>query len=134
MVTGSADGIGKEYAKNLAQRGINIVLIDRNESKLIDVSKEIGICQIVFKYKSNYLGINQLEKRQCTSPMCRFSVESAYAVQTKYIVADFSHGKDIYDRIEQQLQEFSIPIGILGKTFIHWIKCSRLFKDKHIFV
>lgn len=44
MVTGSTDGIGKEYAKQLAQRGINIVLIARNESKLIDVSKEIGMC------------------------------------------------------------------------------------------
>lgn len=43
MVTGSTDGIGKEYAKQLAKRGINIVLIARNESKLIDVSKEIGI-------------------------------------------------------------------------------------------
>lgn len=43
MITGSTDGIGKEYAKQLAQRGINIVLIARNESKLIDVSKEIGM-------------------------------------------------------------------------------------------
>lgn len=42
VVTGSTDGIGREYAKELAQRGINIVLIARNESKLIDVSKEIG--------------------------------------------------------------------------------------------
>lgn len=42
MVTGSTDGIGKEYAKQLAERGINIVLIARNESKLVQVSREIG--------------------------------------------------------------------------------------------
>lgn len=42
MVTGSTDGIGKEYAKQLAQRGINIVLIARNEAKLIATSREIG--------------------------------------------------------------------------------------------
>lgn len=49
VVTGSTDGIGKEYAKNLAKHGINIVLIAHIESKLIDVSKEIGkhICLIV---------------------------------------------------------------------------------------
>lgn len=41
-MTGSTDGIGKEYAKQLAQYGINIVLIARNETKLIDVAKEIG--------------------------------------------------------------------------------------------
>lgn len=42
MVTGSTDGIGKEYAKQLAQRGINIVLIARNETKLIATAREIG--------------------------------------------------------------------------------------------
>lgn len=42
VVTGSTDGIGKEYAKQLASRGINIVLIARNESKLIQTSREIG--------------------------------------------------------------------------------------------
>lgn len=41
-MTGSTDGIGKEYAKQLAQRGVNIVLVARNESKLIQVSREIG--------------------------------------------------------------------------------------------
>lgn len=42
VVTGSTDGIGKEYAKELAKRGINIVLISRTESKLIEVANEIG--------------------------------------------------------------------------------------------
>lgn len=40
-------------------------------------------------------------------------VESLYSVKTKYIVADFSGGKEIYDEIEQQLS--GIPVGILGK-------------------
>ena len=41
-VTGSTDGIGKAYAKELARLGFNIVLISRTESKLKDVAKEIG--------------------------------------------------------------------------------------------
>ncbi|CAH2065838.1 unnamed protein product, partial [Iphiclides podalirius] len=40
-VTGSTDGIGKEYAMELAQRGLNIVLISRNEEKLKNVAREI---------------------------------------------------------------------------------------------
>ncbi|XP_017097206.2 hydroxysteroid dehydrogenase-like protein 1 [Drosophila bipectinata] len=40
-VTGSSDGIGKEYAKELARQGINVVLIARNEEKLETVVKEI---------------------------------------------------------------------------------------------
>lgn len=41
-MTGSTDGIGKEYAKQLAQRGLNIILIARNLTKLTEVSAEIG--------------------------------------------------------------------------------------------
>jgi len=41
-VTGSSDGIGKEYAKELARQGINVVLIARNKEKLEAVAKEIG--------------------------------------------------------------------------------------------
>jgi short-subunit dehydrogenase len=42
VVTGSTDGIGRQYAKELAGQGMNIVLISRTESKLIEVAKEIG--------------------------------------------------------------------------------------------
>ena len=42
VITVSTDGIGKEYAKELAKHGLNIVLISRTESKLIAVAKEIG--------------------------------------------------------------------------------------------
>jgi len=40
-VTGASDGIGKEYALQLAKAGFNIMLISRTESKLKDVEKEI---------------------------------------------------------------------------------------------
>lgn len=44
--------------------------------------------------------------------------ESLYPVKTKWIVADFSKGKDIYEDIEQQLS--GIPVGILGKMFLYY--------------
>ncbi|SPP82258.1 inactive hydroxysteroid dehydrogenase-like protein 1 [Drosophila guanche] len=40
-ITGSSDGIGKEYAKELARQGINVVLIARNQEKLQAVVSEI---------------------------------------------------------------------------------------------
>ncbi|KAH8353514.1 hypothetical protein KR084_011530 [Drosophila pseudotakahashii] len=40
-VTGASDGIGKEYAKELAKQNINVVLIARSEEKLKAVAKEI---------------------------------------------------------------------------------------------
>merc|ERR1739838_746783 len=42
VVTGSTDGIGKSYAKELAKSGMNILLISRTKEKLERVAKEIG--------------------------------------------------------------------------------------------
>lgn len=42
MVTGATDGIGREYAKQLAQRGINIVLVSRSLDKLTEMANELG--------------------------------------------------------------------------------------------
>lgn len=41
VVTGSTDGIGKAYAKALAAKGFNIVLISRTQEKLDTVAQEI---------------------------------------------------------------------------------------------
>lgn len=41
VVTGATDGIGKEYARQLAKKGFNIVLISRTGTKLKDVALEI---------------------------------------------------------------------------------------------
>ncbi|XP_041977508.1 inactive hydroxysteroid dehydrogenase-like protein 1 isoform X2 [Aricia agestis] len=41
VVTGSTDGVGKQYALQLAQRGLNVVLISRNPHKLRAVAEEI---------------------------------------------------------------------------------------------
>uniref|UniRef100_A0A8I5R8M5 Inactive hydroxysteroid dehydrogenase-like protein 1 n=1 Tax=Papio anubis TaxID=9555 RepID=A0A8I5R8M5_PAPAN len=39
---GATDGIGKAYAEELASRGLNIILISRNEEKLQVVAKDIA--------------------------------------------------------------------------------------------
>jgi 17beta-estradiol 17-dehydrogenase / very-long-chain 3-oxoacyl-CoA reductase len=41
VVTGSTDGIGKGYAKELAKRGLNVFLISRNEERLQATAEEI---------------------------------------------------------------------------------------------
>ncbi|XP_058447371.1 inactive hydroxysteroid dehydrogenase-like protein 1 [Malaya genurostris] len=41
VITGSSDGIGKQYAFNLASKGMNVFLISRTESKLIKIAEEI---------------------------------------------------------------------------------------------
>lgn len=78
VITGSTDGIGRQYAIQLAARGLNIVLISRTVEKLIAVASEI---------------------------------EQKHQVKTKWIAADFSQGRPIYDKLRQELE--GIPVGIL---------------------
>ncbi|KAK7958598.1 3-ketoacyl-CoA reductase [Apiospora saccharicola] len=41
VVTGASDGLGKEFASQLAAKGFNLVLVSRTQSKLEDLSKEL---------------------------------------------------------------------------------------------
>ncbi|KAJ4847305.1 hypothetical protein Tsubulata_051300, partial [Turnera subulata] len=41
LVTGATDGIGKAFARQLAQEGLNLILVGRNPTKLDTVSSEI---------------------------------------------------------------------------------------------
>jgi len=49
VVTGATDGIGKAIAKQLAKRGINIILISRSSDKLTTVAEEIGTYNVQVK-------------------------------------------------------------------------------------
>ncbi|KRT85300.1 dehydrogenase, partial [Oryctes borbonicus] len=41
LITGCTDGIGKEYAKQLAKRGLNVILVSRSKQKLQNTAEEI---------------------------------------------------------------------------------------------
>ncbi|KAK4879491.1 hypothetical protein RN001_007637 [Aquatica leii] len=55
LVTGATDGIGKAYAKELAGRGVNIVLVSRSETKLKATAQEI---EISFKVKTKIISVD----------------------------------------------------------------------------
>jgi short-subunit dehydrogenase len=45
VVTGASDGIGKEFAFQLAKAGFNILLVARNKGLLDSTASEIGRCR-----------------------------------------------------------------------------------------
>lgn len=55
VVTGASDGIGKEYAKQMASRGFNLILISRTLSKLEALQTEF---QETYKIKVEILAID----------------------------------------------------------------------------
>lgn len=42
VITGATDGIGLEYAKKLAKKGLNIVIIGRSQIKLQKTAEKLG--------------------------------------------------------------------------------------------
>jgi hypothetical protein len=46
VVTGPTSGIGLAFARQLAKAGFNIVLCARNEMKLQELAKEIGVVRL----------------------------------------------------------------------------------------
>lgn len=56
IVTGATDGIGKEYARELAQLGMNVILMSRSIDKLTKVAQEIG--NVMFEKSTNLILMN----------------------------------------------------------------------------
>lgn len=44
VVTGATDGIGREFVRQLAKAGFNIVLVSRSTERLAAAASEIGTC------------------------------------------------------------------------------------------
>ncbi|XP_052851653.1 hydroxysteroid dehydrogenase-like protein 1 isoform X1 [Drosophila gunungcola] len=61
VVTGATDGIGKEYARELARQGLNLVLISRTKEKLIAVTNEI---ESQYKVKTKWIAVDFAKGRE----------------------------------------------------------------------
>ena len=74
VVTGSSDGIGAEFARQLASKGFNIVLISRTKTKLEKVQELINKESPLVKTKivvADFTGKNNLDfyrdiEQQCS--------------------------------------------------------------------
>ena len=47
MVTGASEGIGREFALQLAAKGFNVLVAARNANKLEELTTEIGAFHVV---------------------------------------------------------------------------------------
>ena len=92
VITGASDGIGKEYAIQLAQKGFNLVLISRTASKLSTLASEI---------EHKYAGS---------------------AIQTKTLAMDFAQNKDEdYARLKALVDGLDVGILVNNVGMSHSI-------------
>ena len=84
VVTGATDGIGREFAKQLAKAGFNIVLVSRSTEKLGVVAAELG-------ENYSYLPFYMLAEYSLAS---YFYSEQTYKVSTKTQSIDFDRSPE----------------------------------------
>jgi 17beta-estradiol 17-dehydrogenase / very-long-chain 3-oxoacyl-CoA reductase len=83
VVTGASDGLGKEYATQLAAKGFNLVLVSRTQAKLDSLAKEL---------EQKFTGKG--------------------GVQIKTLAMDFAQDNDAdYERLRELVQD--LDVGIL---------------------
>ena len=63
LVTGASSGIGREMAKYLSEKGYDLILVARNEEKMIELAKEI-------KTKSKIFSVD-LSKKENVLEFCK---------------------------------------------------------------
>ncbi|CAH8632136.1 unnamed protein product [Schistosoma rodhaini] len=91
IVTGATDGIGKVYAEELASDGLNIMLISRNEEKLLKVANEIDVQnKYIDVYPRIQEAIDQLSSIACLVNNVGMGPPTFdYYATTDYITIDF---------------------------------------------
>ncbi|KAL6866863.1 hypothetical protein J3F83DRAFT_741508 [Trichoderma novae-zelandiae] len=83
VITGASDGLGKEYATQLAAKGFNLVLVSRTQAKLTALAKEL---------EQKFTGKGGL--------------------QVKTLAMDFAQDNDAdYERLRELIQD--LDVGIL---------------------
>src|SRR3712207_8615590 len=76
----ATDGIGRAYAEELASRGLNIVLISRNQEKLQMVAEDIAD---TYKVERSEEHTSELQSRQYL--VCRLLLEKTKSYICSYI-------------------------------------------------
>jgi len=114
VVTGASDGIGREFAIQLARAGFNVLLAARNQAKLDAVVDDIG-APVFFCLPT--AAAHAKNQNFCCIYSYTTSVKACggtgSGVQTKTFVVDFARADDA--KWEALLEELKpIEVGVLG--------------------
>jgi 17beta-estradiol 17-dehydrogenase / very-long-chain 3-oxoacyl-CoA reductase len=123
VVTGASDGIGREFAIQLAKAGFNVLLAARNQAKLDAVVDDIGAHALLLFLP--FLFLANPKKNKMLFGFGFFTHTHIYlvkacggnGVQTKTFVVDFARADDA--RWEALLEELKpIEVGVLGASYL----------------
>jgi len=127
VVTGASDGIGKEYALQLARKGFNIVLVSRTQSKLETLAAEI---QRSYNVQTKTLAMDFAANRDSDFTSLKQLV-SALDVSILINNVGLSHNIPVpfMETPEQEMRDI-ITINCLGTLRVTQIIAPKMVKQK----
>uniref|UniRef100_A0A914QNH6 Steroid dehydrogenase n=1 Tax=Panagrolaimus davidi TaxID=227884 RepID=A0A914QNH6_9BILA len=122
IVTGSTDGIGKEYAFDLAKKGFNIILISRTQTKLDSVKEEIkkeckNIEVETIAYNFTNANVDDYKKKIISVIEKKDIGILVNNVGLSYAVPDMLHKVDLQENADIAIVNM-IPVSILTAAVI----------------
>ena len=121
IVTGSAQGLGKEMALALAEAGANIALVDRNEQGAKNVAKEIeniGRKALVIKTELSQIGEIKKMVKEVKDSFGRIDILVNNAADFRSVPAVQISLKEWYKTIDDNLTSAFLCCKIIGKEMI----------------
>ena len=118
LVTGSTAGIGLDIAKELAEKGHNIILTARREERLKDISTQLTED---FKIHCDYV-VADLSEITAPETIFKFCSDRNYSIDILVNNAGYSINKKFHETAEYEEENFLRVLGIsviaLTKKFI----------------
>ena len=119
MITGGSSGIGYEIAKDLAERGYNILLVSRNEQNLQDCCKKLNS---EFNISADYIS-SDLANKESVSYIYQTTNERGYNIEilvnnAGYGISTPFHITSIEDE-EKFIRVLATSVISLTKLFIN---------------
>ncbi|CAI2374829.1 unnamed protein product [Moneuplotes crassus] len=127
VITGATDGIGKGFAFELAKRGMNVVLVGRNQQKLDDVYtqiknlyKDVDIKKVIFDFNKYYTDdvIQDLTEKFEDIEKCSILVNNVG------VASAYNHGD-----MEDQKTHNMINVNITANTVMTKIFIPKLLAN-----
>ncbi|EDV25139.1 uncharacterized protein TRIADDRAFT_26050 [Trichoplax adhaerens] len=126
IVTGSTDGIGKAYARELAHRGMNVLLISRNKDKLKAVKEELeSHCH--HEIKTLAIDFNQPKKIYQTISSEIQNLDVGILVNNVGIAYEYP---SYYDELSDQILEQILNINVISAMEMTRLVLPKMIENK----
>ncbi|XP_043527780.1 very-long-chain 3-oxoacyl-CoA reductase-like isoform X1 [Frieseomelitta varia] len=126
VVTGSTSGIGKEFAKQLAKQGLNIVLVSQSQTKLEETADEI---KQKYNVEVRIVQANLTEGQAVYSRIAKAAEELEIAVVINNAGASYEH-PDLFNSIPEESLTKILQLNVMAVTGVARALLPQMFQRK----